>query len=414
MKFFDGVKDVLSGLINSRNSMARSQVSHRYLSDEEMRVMYKAGLMSKIIRLKAGYALNDTLKFESTQDQEIYKKRLAKHVKNATKFMLGFGRGVIIVFKNGDDLSQPLERGVNPKLLKIRVFSGDIAKGNNPNNDLRNERYYKPKNYTIKGHTVHWTRVVDFTYYLPAESELPNYHYGGMSESELIYEQFINDSIVQRASGSIIEKASTFVYKIKGYKQLIQSKKEQDVIQYVSTCEDGRSIYGGLITDADDMVETLTQSLTDLDKVDNVTLRRIAMVTGLGMTVLIGEQASGLNASGEKERQGFQDTIENLQSDYLEEPLNRLAEIFQLGFIEFKENQGQSANERVEYDKKAVDVAKILWELGEDYGAYLKDKDVVKVDDWDNFWKEKDENSEVDESLSLEDLFSESGGDING
>jgi len=33
------------------------------------------------------------------------------------------------------------------------------------------------------------------------------------------------------------------------------------------------------------------------------------------MTVLIGEQASGLNASGEKERQGFQDTIENLQSD---------------------------------------------------------------------------------------------------
>lgn len=410
-KFTDGIKDVLSGLINRRNSLARSQVSHRSLSDDELRVMYKTGLMSKIIRLKAGYSLNDTLQFDSKENKEVYNKRLAKHVKKATKFMLGFGRGVIVVFKDGDDLSKALDNNVDPKSLKIRVFSGDIAKGNNPNMDLRSERYYKPKTYNIKGHVVHWTRVIDFTYYQPSEDELPNYEYGGLSESELIYEQFVNDAVVQRASGSIIEKASTFVYKIKGYKQLIQSKRESDVVQYVSTCEDGRSIYGGLITDAEDMVEVLSQSLTDIDKVDNITLRRIAMVTGLGMTVLIGEQASGLNASGEKERQGFQDTIENLQSDYLEEPLQRLSEVFNLGCIEFKENQGQSALERVEYDTKAVAVAKTLWEIGEDYGSYLQDKDVIQKDDWESYWAKKDEEPEIDDSLSLEELFN--GGSEN-
>lgn len=395
--FTDGVKDILSSLVNRRSATSRNQVSHRSLSDEELRTMFKAGLMSKIIRLKSGYALNDTIQFKTTQDKELYDDRLAKHVKEASKLMLGFGRGVIVVFKRGDDLSKPLEKGVDPKSLKIRVFSGDIAKGNNPDHDLRSERYYKPKSYTIKGHSVHWTRVIDFTYYKPAEDELPNYSYGGLSESELIYEQFINDSIVQRASGSIIEKASTFIYKIKGYKEMIQNKKDADIVKYVSTAEDGRSIYGALISDADDMVEVLNQSLTDLDKVDNVALRRIAMVTGLGMTVLIGEQASGLNSSGESERQGFQDTIENLQSDYLEEPLNRMAEIFGMDKVCFKENQGQSSSERVEFDKKAVDVAKVLWELGEDYGAYLQDKNVIQRDDWDEYWSKENPESKPEQ-----------------
>lgn len=396
-KFADGLKDVFSGLINKRNSSNRNTVEARRLNDEELRTMYKTGLMSKIIRLKSGYALNDTLQFDSTDDKEFYNNKIAKQVKKATKFSLGFGRGVVVIFRKDDDLKDPLKVG-DPSGLQLRVFSGDMVTANSPINDLRSERYYKPRFYIVNGQTIHWTRIADFTYYEPAERDKPNYNYGGISESELIYEQFINDGVVQRAAGTIIDKASTFVYKIKGYKDMLRMKKDKEVVEYISTCEDGRSIYGGLITDADDQVEVLTQSLADLDKVDDVTLRRLAMVTGLGMTVLIGEQASGLNASGQSERQGFQDTIENLQSDYLEDPINYIGAVFGLGRIKFKENQGQSATERVDFEEKATNVAKKLWEIGEDYSAYLKDKDIVKADDWESFWtdnEEKDDSSEV-------------------
>ena len=394
-KFTDGLKDMFSGLVNRRNSLNRNQVVVNRLSDEELREMYKTGVMSKVFRLKAGYALNDTIKFATTEDKAFYNERIAKHFKKALKYSLGFGRGAIIVFNKDDDLSMPLKCS-DPKSLQMRVFSGDMVKANSPIYDLRNPRYYKATYYTVNGQNVHWSRVIDLTYYEPCERDKPDYNYGGISESQLVYEQFVADGVVQRAAPTIIEKASTFVYKIKGYKEKLAMKQEDAMIKYVSTCEDGRNIYGALITDAEDDVTTLTQSLTDLDKVDNVTLRRLAMVTGLGMTILIGEQASGMNSSGQEERQGFQDTIENLQSDYLLEPLAHIAKIFGLGKIEFKENQGQSAAEKVAYDKTAVDVAKILWEIGEDANAYLKDKDVLAKDDWDSFWA-KDESKEIDE-----------------
>jgi hypothetical protein len=386
-KFTDGLKDVFSGLINKRNGVNRNVVTSRKLSDDELRTMYKSGLMSKIFRLKAGYSLNDTIKFDSTEDEEFYNKRLAKHVKRATKYMMGFGRGVIIMFNEGDNLDTVLKPGdCKADTLQLRVFSGDMVTALSPIYDLRSPRYYKPTHYIVNGQQVHWTRVIDLTYYEPTERDMPDYDYGGISESELIYDQFVADGIVQRASSTIIDKASTFVYKIKGYKDSIAMKKEADIVQYVSTCEDGRSIYGALVTDADDMVEVLNQSLADLDKVDNIVLRRLAMVTGLGMTVLIGEQASGLNSSGQSERQGFQDTIENLQSDYLLEPINLLAKVFGLGELSFKENQGQSASELIEYETKVVTNAKMLWEIAEDHATYLKEKDVVKKDDWDSFW----------------------------
>lgn len=399
-KFTDGLKDVFSGLINKRNGVNRNVVTARRLDDSELRTMYKTGLMSKIIRLKAGYSLNDTIKFESKEDEEFYNKRLAKHVKRAAKYMLGFGRGVIILFNNDNtDLTTPLKPSdYNSETLQLRVFSGDDVTAISPIYDLRSPRYYKPSTYIVNGQSVHWTRVIDLTYYEPPERDKPDYNYGGLSESELIYDQFVADGVVQRAASTIIDKASTFVYKIKGYKDKLAMKQDKDIVQYVSTCEDGRSIYGALVTDAEDMVDVLNQSLADLDKVDNITLRRLAMVTGLGMTVLIGEQTSGLNSSGESERQGFQDTIENMQSDYLLEPLNLLAKIFGLGEVSFKENQGQSAVELIDYETKAVANAKTLWEMGEDHSAYLKDKDVIKKDDWESFWSDnkfKDEKMEA-------------------
>jgi hypothetical protein len=393
-KYMDGLMDVFSGLINKRNGVARNTVTTRALNDQELRTMYKTGLMSKIIRLKAGYSLNNTIKFESTEDEEFYNKNLAKHFKRAAKYMLGFGRGAIVIFNPEDDLQLPLKsQDYKKDTMQMRAFSGDLVTALSPIYDLRSPRYYKPKTYIINGQQVHWTRVIDLSYYEPADRDKPDYNYGGISESELIYDQFVADGVVQRAASTIIDKASTFVYKIKGYKDQILMKKEEDIVKYISTCEDGRSIYGALVTDADDMVEVLNQSLADLDKVDNITLRRLAMVTGLGMTVLIGEQASGLNSSGESERQGFQDTIENLQSDYLLEPLNYLAEIFGLGAMSFKENQGQSASERIDYETKAVANAKMLWEMGEDHTSYLKDKDVVKQDDWEDFFSD-DEDSQ--------------------
>lgn len=385
--FADGLKDVFSGLMNKRNSVSRSSVTHTRLSDNDMRVMYKSGLMSKVFRLKVGYALNNTLEFDSSEDSLFFDKKLLKHVKNASKFMLGFGRGIIVVFNQGDDLNTPL-RNPNLSNIKIKVFSGDMVAGNSPSYDLQSDRYYKPLYYNVRGVMIHHTRVVDFTYFEPVETEKPEYNYGGISESELVYAQYVNDEVVQRATGNIVDKASTFIYKIKGYKDLISRKEESDLVSYISTCEDGRSTFGALITDLEDGIEVVSQSIADLDKVDNITLRRIAMVTGIGMTDLIGEQPGGLGSSGSDERESTKDTVKNLQSDYLLEPINHLAQIFGLGDIFFRDEQMQSPAQKAEYEAKTAATAKLLWEMGEDANKYLVEKGVIVKNDWDDYWKE--------------------------
>ena len=63
-KFIDGIKSFTSALINRRTATAENYVQADRLSDVSLRNIYRTGLGSKIVRIKAGDALKDTLQFE--------------------------------------------------------------------------------------------------------------------------------------------------------------------------------------------------------------------------------------------------------------------------------------------------------------------------------------------------------------
>jgi len=224
-KFTDGVANFVEGLVNRRNVLTQNRFETLILTDEERRAIYKSGLGSKIIRLKASYALNDTLVFDGTDDEQWYTSRVARHIKRAARWMVGFGRGIIVLHHRGDVLAEPL-RQVDPERVKFSVFSGDMIVPTGVDLDLQSDRYYKPLVYTVRGVPIHPSRVIDFTYVEPPELDAPMYRYGGIGEFDLIYDQLIADGIVQRASPRIIEKASSLFYKVKGFKEAMQSKRE--------------------------------------------------------------------------------------------------------------------------------------------------------------------------------------------
>jgi len=390
--FYDGVKNVFNQIVNRRNALSQNIVESNRLDYEQMRAIYNTGLGSKIIRLKSGYSLNDTLQFEGEADESTYNAKLAKSVKLASKYMLGFGRGIIVIHKRGDNLAEPLTKGTDIDDCKISVFSGDMITPGVVSLDLNNERYMQPTYYMVRGQSIHHTRVIDFSYIKPTEIDLPEYQYGGISEFELIYNQIINDGIVERSSASIIEKNANWVYKIVGFKEALRAKQDDAVIQYFSQVEDMRSMYGAVLIDAEDSAENIAQTLTNLSEVDQISLRRLSMVTGIPLSILVGENVKGLNSSGSSERATFQDMIEGLQSDYLIDQINQLLRIFGMDPAKFKDNQGETALDRIDYDTKATEIAFKLWQMGEDGAKYLNDKGVTQKDDWDEFWKEAEED----------------------
>lgn len=410
INFVDGVKNVFNGLINRRNALEQNEITHRTLDGSQLREINKSGMGSMIVKKKAGYSLKDTITFDSKGDKEFYNERLAKQVKKATRGMIGYGRGIIVLFHKGDDISKPLNEIDENKII-AKAFTGDIVTVGEIDLDLASPRYYKPKSYNVRGYYFHHSRVIDFSYVEPPEFDAAEYLYGGISEFELIYNQLINDGIIERASASIIEKASTFVYKIKDYKQSLMAKQDEDIVRYISNSEDARTMFGALLIDSDDSVDTVEQRLNSLDTINDNSLRRIAAVTGIPLPWLIGENVKGMNAVGENERLIFQETIESLQSDYLLDPINELMAKFGRQPVKFKENQGESPTAKINYDKTAIENAGLLNGLGEDSAKYLNDKGVIERDEYDDFWtKENDGESKVDK----EELQRLMGGVSNG
>lgn len=388
MRLLDGLTNVFNQLVNRRSAMAQNKITRAEITQDDLRHIYLTGIGSKIVRLKAGYALDGSLQFGTDQQEEMYNKKLAKHVKKAAKFMVGFGRGCVVLHAKGDNLRQPL---TDRDDLIVQVFSGDMVTVGDVARDLSSPRYMKPLSYNIRGHVIHHSRVVDFTYVEPSEFDLPIYRYGGVSEFELIYPQLINDAVVERACASMLERSSNWVYKVKGLKDAMAAKQDSAMVQYFSRIEDMRGIYGATLIDADDSVEVLSQALANLAETDQISLRRLAMVTGLSITRLVGESAKGLNATGDNEDKMDQDMIETLQSDYLLEPIQQLCKIFDIE-VEFKENQGGTPESRMNFETKAITNAKALWEMGEDHAAYLEQYDIKKVDDFAELWKEEQDD----------------------
>lgn len=395
--FYDGLKNVFNQLVNRRSALSQNIVTANVLSGEQQRTIFRTGLGSKIAGIKGVHPLDDTLIFESTADEEFYKARLDKIVKRASKFMIAFGRGIILLHSPGDDLSKPLGT-VDDSLIKIDVFDGDMVTVSDINVDLSRPRYLKPNSYHVRGATLHWSRVIDFTYVKPPELDAPSYQYGGISEFELVYNQIINDGIVERASTTILEKSSNFIYKIQGFKDALRSKKDKEVVEYFGRVEDFRSNYGAVLIDSEDDVTSITQQLANLSEVDQITLRRLAMVTGIVLPILIGENVKGLNSTGDNESKIHQQMLSGIRSEYLLDPINELMRTLGRGKVSFKDAQGQTPGEEAAYEKIVIDNAVQLNAMGEDGAKYLEGKGVIVKDKWEDFFggEEADNGGEAD------------------
>lgn len=416
-KFTDGIVNIVNALRNKRSATETNRIYSRRMDWQEMQECWRTGLGNKIIRKKVGRAMAaDAIHFPDDSDQkDTFDAYFADTIFQASSYMLGFGRGIILINEKGADHSQPKRGKFDINNCRLTVFSGDMVTVSDHVRDLSNPRYMLPKNYNVRGHQLHWTRVIDFRYVLPVELELPLYQYGGVSEFELIRPQMIADATVQRASADIIERNSTSVFKYKGMRSAIQAGQEKEILKYHSMIEDSKSLTGSVLIDAEDDAVNVSQTLSNLNDVDQITLRRLAMVTGLPVSELVGENVKGLNSTGDNERQTMNETIEALQNNYILPPSRELLDRFGIECFEFRTNQHGSAEEKAAYDKMIIENAFKLAEMGEDYGAYLDEHGIITKDEFEEFFREENQRAEVTENAGAEvrgndDVHAESDG----
>lgn len=385
----DGLQSLISSAVNRRNSLNTNVFESVRLDYEELKAIYKTGIGNKIISLKSGHALQNSIQFETEAQKIDFNKKYMKFIRKSVESMLSYGRGIIVIVEHNQMLDQPLAEDFLKRKYKLETFSGDMVTAYDYSLDLLSSEYYEPNFYSVNGYMFHKSRVIDFTYVTPPQRELPSYQFGGISEFELIRQQLVANSIVERASPSILEKNSTMFYKINDLKDLLNSDQESDVLKYISATEDSRSIYGAGIIDASDEAFVLSQSLTDLDKVDMITLRRLACVTGIPLTWLVGENAQGLNSSGEEETNIFMWMIESLRSRYILPKINELFDKLNIQNIKFKEKRDLTPAQEIDYEAKAIENANKLEMIDGSGRDYLVKKGILEKEQIDNFFMEE-------------------------
>ena len=140
--FTDGIQNLNNMLANRRNAAVNNRMANSRVDWDELRAIYRSGMGSKIIRLKSGIALNDTIQFETTADEDFYKARLQQIVKKAAKYQLSFGRALVVIHEPGADLSQPMGTINDWERVQYHVFSGDMVYVQMVNLDLNSPNYF--------------------------------------------------------------------------------------------------------------------------------------------------------------------------------------------------------------------------------------------------------------------------------
>ena len=389
----DGLLDLKNRLSNSRNILNNATIISNKLTYTQLREAYKTGIVNKIIRLKTTPLLDNTIDFKDDVQECFYHNRIETPLKETLRYMLAFGRGVLMIYRDGEDLSKPFYFQKDElQDLQIRAFSGDMVSTLSVDFNINSYMYNKPLLYTVNGFTIHHSRIVDFTYVKPSVYDLPNYNYGGISETELIYNQLINDAIVERATANIIDKSSNFVYSIKDFNQKLATGQDCQARLYFHTLENIRNTSGAIVIDKEDDVKEVNQSLTNLSETDIITIKRIAMVTSIPVSRLTGESPNGLNATGEVETDCYHEMLLTLQREYLLSPLNNLFSLLGFEPIKFKINQWLTPLNKIKFDREVLTNMQLLQSLGEDYQKYGIDYGIIKEKDYTKEWVESLEN----------------------
>lgn len=394
--FKDGLKSLTNLLANNRSGVNNNKLFSTAVSNDELNSIYKLGIGRKITNIKSSNIFKEGFSAEGEAGAETLKfidKKLLKELKKASEYMMAFGRGVIVIIdKNANDPLQPM-KSVNLQTVRFKAFSGAkvTVQINSSLNEL-DERYNEPEFYRIGTQVIHHSRVMDFQYYQPVEDDKSSYNYGGISEFELIYSQLINDSVIERAIPTLVEKISTMFYKIKDFKSKLQQKQEKHLVDYFHRLENLRSIYGAGLLDSEDDTKTETQNLSGLDSVDTITLRRLSLVTGIPLSWLVGENVKGLNSSGKTEETIFWSMVKNLGNDFILPVLNQKLEFMGLTVVWFNEQYQSTPTEKADYETKVFTNALLVQQLGLDDIAYIKDRGV-----------------EIDVKKSFDEIFNEDG-----
>ncbi len=179
---------------------------------------------------------------------------------------------------------------------------------------------------TSQSVTVHASRVIRFEGPAPTRRRRLQLQGWGDSVLQRVYAEIQAARGAFAASGVLLQEASQGVLKIKDLMSMMASDTDDTMKRRLELMDQGRSVARALLLDADgesfERVEV--GSLTGVTEVMDRMINMVAAVSGIPVTVLMGQAPAGLNATGESDIRSWYDEVGSEREQTLRPQMQRL------------------------------------------------------------------------------------------
>lgn len=340
---WDGWANLLTGLgIKNRDKRLNTTFSAALnLTEGELNDLYRAdGLGARIIDVAVEDMMREGFRVTGDTEEEVQselkridaKKELSRVLRWAS---LHGGAIMVMGINDGGDFEAPLnERNVRRieflhvyDRWRVQVDQEDLY--DDPNDrQFRQPEFYQVTPLTGTMFRVHESRVLRFEGRDVTEwTRLNNTNGWGDSDLIKVYDRLRGLGEGYAGVEHMLGDFVVSILRINNLQGLIASGKENLVRRRLDLMDMSRSILNTVLLDQNEDFQRLAMPVGGVDTVLDKLVQLLSGVTGIPVTILMGESPAGLNATGASDVRRYYDMIAARQENRLQPNLEKLVRL---------------------------------------------------------------------------------------
>lgn len=328
----DGWANIFTGMgIKGRDkTLGTKWIQQGHLDEPELNSLYRGdGFSQRIVDLPAYDMIREWLKIVGDDENNVLEKMKdlsAKyHCNRLLKWARLYGGGLMIVgVKDGGLLEEPLNRDNIQSVEFLRVEHRYRVQEIAWETDAESENFGKVTLYQvspIRGtpYTVHASRTFRIDGVDVPDSIRQENNSWGDSVLQAVYGRLKGLGEGYANINVILSEYVLGVMKIKDLKSMIASGRESLVTKRLNLIDMSKHILNTIMLDADDETfERLPAGGGGIELLINKLIQALSAVTGIPVTLLMGDSPAGLKATGASDIRFYYDMISARQEEKLQ------------------------------------------------------------------------------------------------
>lgn len=216
---------------------------------------------------------------------------------------------------NIDGVTKGMYKGI--KQIDPQWVTADLTDANIQ--DPASMDFYEPTYYVIGGRKYHKSHFIKFVPFPVPNVLKPLYNYFGVSVPERIYERVYASERTANEAPQLAMTKRLLTIGMADVEGMDELTIRQNILEFIGM----RDNYGVQAVGKEDVVQQFDTSLADLDATIMTQYQLVASASNVPATKLLGTTPKGFNSTGEYEEANYREELESIQSNDLEELLQR-------------------------------------------------------------------------------------------